>query len=104
MTGILDHLRRLSAAEEFFSVLEVPFEQARLDVNRLHILKRFNEYMRSEGVAALADEPACVERCRACLTRAYADFLTSDAQTEKVFKVFKQQQGFVPLDSLLPPR
>ena len=43
------------------------------------------------------------EAYKVLLTRAYQDFVESDAQTEKVFKVFKMQEPqttFVSVDSL----
>lgn len=102
MSTILDKLQGLSAAEEFFTALEVPFEQAVLNVSRLHILKRFNENMARANVADMA-ESAQFEACRQCLGAAYADFLTSSGVKEKMFKVFKDQapsSGFVSIDSL----
>jgi nitrogenase-stabilizing/protective protein len=105
MAGIIDRLQELSAAEDFFKALDLPFEQRALDVNRLHILKRFQEYMRRDDVSAL-DESRQHSACRACLAQAYTDFLASNAVTEKVFKVFKDQQpaapSFVALDSIKP--
>ena len=103
MSGILEHLRTLSAAEEFFAALGVAFEQGVVSVNRLHILKRFQQYLREDKVESL-DETARKAACAACLERAYRDFQASSGVAEKVFKVFKDQQpaapGFVSLDRL----
>ncbi len=106
MNAILDKLQGLSAAEEFFAALDVPFEQTVLNVSRLHILKRFNENMAGAKVAELA-ESAQFEACQSCLAAAYADFLTSSGVKEKMFKVFKDQApptGFVSIDQLKPKR
>ena len=46
MTDTLQALSTLSAAEEFFAFFSIPFEPAVVHVNRLHILKRFNQYLR----------------------------------------------------------
>jgi nitrogenase-stabilizing/protective protein len=99
---ILDRLRGLSAAEEFFAALGVAFDQKALDVHRLHILKRFNEYLAKAGAKAGAepDEAAC----RGCLEQAYRDYAEASGPVRKSFKVFRQAEaakGFVPLDALL---
>jgi nitrogenase-stabilizing/protective protein len=102
MSSILDILNGLSAAEEFFSALDVGFDQSVLNVSRLHILKRFNEYIKDSNVDCI-DDNAKFEVCRSALTRAYNDFTKSSGVKEKVFKVFNQAAspaGFVPIDSL----
>ena len=103
MSGILEHLRTLSTAEDFFTVLEVPFEQGVLNVSRLHILKRFQQYLRQDGVDALAED-ARKAACAACLKRAHDDFTTSSGVDAKMFKVFQDQQqpapAFVSLSTL----
>jgi nitrogenase-stabilizing/protective protein len=61
--------------------------------NRLHILKRFYQYLhRSEGLAGL-DDVALFRRYRELLAQAYEDFVNSSAQREKVFKVFQDAEG-----------
>lgn len=103
MSGILEQLRTLSAAEEFFTLLAVPFDQGVVSVSRLHILKRFQQYLKQDGVDALPEESRKAA-CAASLTRAYTDFIGSSGVSEKVFKVFKDQgpaaPGFVSLDAL----
>lgn len=106
MTSFRDTLANLSSAEDFFSVLGVPYDEAVVRVNRLHILKRFNDYLRAEQQALEDADDATAKAVHAtCLARAHADFVTSDAVTEGVFKVFKQArgQGFVSLDQIEPP-
>jgi nitrogenase-stabilizing/protective protein len=72
-------------------------------VNRLHILKRFNQYLRAAQppVDGLVPE-AQREACRQLLSRAYQDFLRSTPAQEKVFKVFQDVDGaqHVGIDSL----
>lgn len=100
MTAVLDHMADLSAAEEFFSYLDLPYEPSVLHVHRLHILKRFHQYLAATPPEA-ADEAGQRAACRALLARAYADFVTSTAAQEKVFKVFQDQEGkSVPLTAL----
>jgi hypothetical protein len=71
-------------------------------VNRLHTLQRFHDYI------AKAGEPPAAEATRrdlyeVLLNRAYNDFVTSDALTEKVFKVFHMHEpriAFVPITAI----
>lgn len=86
-------LAQLSAAEEFFELLEVSYEPAVVHVNRLHILKRFQQYLRREGRAL--GEPLALRRAhhQRWLQQAYADFVQSTAAREKVFKVFQDAEG-----------
>jgi nitrogenase-stabilizing/protective protein len=101
---VFDDLRRLSAAEEFFSYLGVSSDEAVIRVARLHILRRMGEYLRSEPLAGLDDE-AVRERCRHHLKTAYDDFIKSSPLEQRVFKVLKdavkpKRQAFVPLAAL----
>jgi nitrogenase-stabilizing/protective protein len=95
-------------AEDFCSSSACRSRRAR-QVNRLHILKRFHQYLhRSDGLPAL-DDVALFRRYRELLTQAYDDFTQSTAQQEKVFKVFQDAVGQqqVSLDTLrqsLPTR
>lgn len=93
MNELTGELAKLSSAEEFLQFFAVPFDQKVVNVSRLHILKRFYQYLRqAEGLGGL-DEVAMFSRYRELLTRAYQDFTTSDAATEKVFKVFQDAGG-----------
>jgi nitrogenase-stabilizing/protective protein len=109
MANTLETLRGLSAAEDFFEQLGVPYDPAVIHVNRLHILKRFNQYLRTTkpdvaGLETHAQRQACEE----LLMRAYQDFVRSTPAREKVFKVFQDAEGsHVGLDTLrrtLPSR
>ena len=102
MSQLLQQLGGLSAAEEFFALLGVDYEQAVVNVNRLHILKRFNQYLRSTASIAELDDAALRTTCHELLTRAYQDFVRSTPKQEKVFKVFQDADGqqHVSLDKL----
>ena len=52
---ILDDLRKLSSAEEFFDVLGVDYDPAVIRVARLHILRRMGEYLRSADLGDASD-------------------------------------------------
>jgi nitrogenase-stabilizing/protective protein len=92
----------LSAAEEFLEYFGIAFEPSVVQVNRLHILQRFHNYI---GKAGTLPEVEAARRVvyATLLQRAYQDFVKSDALTEKVFKVFhmhEPQTKFVPLSSI----
>ena len=47
-------LRQLSAAEDFLTFFGVPYEKEVVNVSRLHILKRFYQYLhQAEGLPGL---------------------------------------------------
>lgn len=102
MNDVLTTLQKLSAAEEFFDFFAIPYEPAVMHVNRLHILKRFNQYMaRSERKIEELPTDEQYQTCRELLIKAYEDFVRSTPAQEKVFKVFQEAEGGqVTLDSL----
>lgn len=93
MSSIMSTLENFSAAEEFFEFFGIGYEPAVVHVNRLHILKRFNQYMRvTPGVNAM-DAEGQYRTLRGLLLRAYEDFVRSTPSVEKVFKVFQDTDG-----------
>lgn len=90
-----DDLDELSSAEDFLEYFEIPFDAKTVQVNRLHIMQRFHDYL-NQSADALADHSengvALSAAYKVLLTRAYQDFVDSDAITEKVFKVFQAAQ------------
>lgn len=99
-----DDMEDLVSAEDFLDYFGINYEPAVVHVNRLHILQRFHDYLsRDTGMQSLESDER-YDRHKSLLTQAYADFVSSDAQTEKVFKVFRMnepQTAFVPVDELL---
>jgi nitrogenase-stabilizing/protective protein len=98
-----EDMEDLEAAEEFLQYFELEYDATVVHVNRLHILQRFHDYL-SKGVEFMPeDEESKKQVYRQLLSRAYNDFVQSDAQTEKVFKVFKMgepQTIFVSLGDI----
>ncbi|MEY4581783.1 MAG: nitrogenase stabilizing/protective protein NifW [Pseudomonadota bacterium] len=86
--GVLDELKRLSTAEDFFSYLAVDFEPRVLHVARLHILKRMGQYLAEETAASGSDDELR-ERCKQLLQTAYNDFVQRSPIEERIFKVHK---------------
>jgi nitrogenase-stabilizing/protective protein len=95
-----DELAELASAEEFLDYFGIPFDARVVQVNRLHILQRYHDYLDKQE----AGRPPEYEAYRRWLLRAYEDFVGSSAQQEKVFAVFRKAEGssFVPLSSLDP--
>ncbi len=102
MDNLTQRLKNLSSAEDFLGFFGVPFDQKVVNVSRLHILKRFFQYIRSEPDLPRDDESALFACYRRLLLQAYHDFVASTPAKEKVFKVFQDAQGqqHVSLDSL----
>lgn len=92
MSKIMQEMGRLSSAEEFLDFFGVEYEQCVVNVHRLHILKRFRQYLACHVSGGNVEKEIKAEY-RALLERAYADFVRSNARTEKVFKVFQDASG-----------
>jgi nitrogenase-stabilizing/protective protein len=86
-------LRQLSAAEDFLDFFGVPYDKSVVNVSRLHILKRFYQYIRQEPTLPDHSEQALYQCYRQLLIRAYEDFVKSTPAQEKVFKVFQEADG-----------
>jgi len=93
MNPVLKRIEGFSAAEEFFEFFGIPYQADVVNVNRLHILKRFNQYLARSPIPDDLDETSAWNICKEYLTRAHDDFVTSNAAREKVFKVFQDQDG-----------
>jgi nitrogenase-stabilizing/protective protein len=93
-----EELADLVSAEDFLDYFEIPFDARIVQVNRLHILQRYHDYLAKQEAGKAPEYAAW----RAWLLRAYEDFVGSSAQQEKVFAVFRKAEGssFVPLSSL----
>ena len=106
MSDFTDDLDDLETAEDFLRFFHVTYDQRVVNVNRLHILHRFHDYLSDDiGMEGLDDE-GTTARYRFHLERAYQDFVVSNAIAEKTFKVHKDEarkmaDPFVPLDSRL---
>lgn len=95
----LDELADLESAEDFLIYFGVDYEPRVVQVNRLHILQRYHDYLSGhwQNGGTLGREDY-----RGLLERAYADFVHSDARTEKVLRVYQKAGGIakVPITSI----
>lgn len=87
-----DDIEELESAEDFLQYFALDYDQSIVHVNRLHILQRFHDYLKQAEASMPEDETAKTQVYKQLLNRAYQDFVQSDAQTEKVFKVFKMAE------------
>ncbi|MBL8330766.1 MAG: nitrogenase stabilizing/protective protein NifW [Rubrivivax sp.] len=102
MESFAQSLSKLSSAEDFLVHFGVSYDERIVHVNRLHILKRFYQYLHtSDGLGGL-DDVQLYRHYRAMLMKAYEDFVVSTPAQEKVFKVFQEADGMkaVPLNRL----
>lgn len=97
-TDFESEMAELESAEDFLDYFNIEFDPAIVQVNRLHILQRFHDYL---ARCAEAGSPTYADY-RAGLGMAYDDFVRSDAMTEKVFRVLKRASGIstVPLSAI----
>ncbi len=91
-------LAELEAAEDFLDYFGVAYDPGVVQVNRLHILQRFHDYL---GAGQETPAPTYAGY-RASLLRAYDDFVRSDAIREKVFRVLQRASGIttIPLSAI----
>lgn len=103
MKDFSSDLGGLSSAEDFFGYFRIKFDPMVVAVNRLHILKRFHDYLMRVENLDTQDDDAKRMVYRQALARAYDDFVASSARNEKVFPVFHRGKGaFVALSSVRP--
>lgn len=97
-------LSELESAEDFLDYFGIEYDPSMVQVNRLHILQRFHDYL-----ASVKEMPGDTANRRVLyadlLAGAYQDFVTSDALTEKVFRVFRMHHGgSVTVELSIPTR
>ena len=104
--AIEEELDDLSSTEDFLNFFNIEYNQKVVHINRLHIMQRYHDYLEKakSTIDLTEDEDVVSDIYKTLLKKAYEDFVDSDAQTEKVLKVFKMnepQTGFVSVDELL---
>ncbi len=98
MTPTLFDLKKLTDAEEYFRFFQISFDAKVVNVNRLHILKKFSQYVYGiDQTYPTLEEAEKLIKYREALQQAYELFLTSTAVKEKLFKVFNDKHKNVIL-------
>ena len=93
-----DDLADLSSAEDFLDYFAIDYDAGVVQVNRLHILQRYHDYLAKQEAGNAPEYQAW----RKWLELAYRDFVDSSAQQEKVLAVYRKADGssFLPLSAL----
>jgi nitrogenase-stabilizing/protective protein len=91
-------------AEDYFLLLQVPFDPKVLNVHRLHILRHFaNQLIDLHNHRAEPEDPDRVlADYRAALIRSYREFTESTALDHRLFKVLADRApgAFIPLSEV----
>lgn len=92
MSKNIDEFKKLVDAEEFFEFFNLPYDQKFVNVNRLHILKKFSQYMREvDENFPDANSEEKLNQYAIALQKAYEVFLESTPHEQKLFKVFNEK-------------
>ena len=100
MSTTLTNFNTLTKAEEYLEFFGIPYDPKTVNVNRLHILKKFSQFVRENDIdaASLADT-ATFAVAQEALASAYALFTTSTSVEQKLFKVFQEHPSNVVMVS-----
>lgn len=91
----LTDFHKLVDAEDFLGFFEIPYDQTTVNVNRLHILQKFSLAIAAVDEKGELTEADKMTEYKTALASAYQTFLTSNAQEQKLFKVFNEQHNDV---------
>ncbi|MEM1240221.1 MAG: nitrogenase-stabilizing/protective protein NifW [Cyanobacteria bacterium P01_H01_bin.26] len=89
----LVQFNQLKDAEDYFQFFGLAYDPKVVNVNRLHILRKFSQLVQDEDKSQ-PDEQLLAAYRRALQT-AYDLFLTSSSVEQKLFKVFQDQPNNV---------
>jgi nitrogenase-stabilizing/protective protein len=96
MTSVQIAFNRLKKAEEYLKLFGITYEPEIVNVNCLHILKKFSELMAQiDEDADGLDNEQVFNQYRDALQSAYQLFLASSPLEEKLFKVFRDRPNNV---------
>ncbi|MEM5372913.1 nitrogenase-stabilizing/protective protein NifW [Paraburkholderia azotifigens] len=109
MQRAIEQLYHLSSIEDFMRFFEIAFDEKVVNVSRLHILKRFFQYIEQQEELPRDNVMGVLNVYRSLLQKAYNDFVVSTPAEQKVFKAFQEADGrrLVALDKVrasLPTR
>ncbi|MBF2065907.1 MAG: nitrogenase-stabilizing/protective protein NifW [Calothrix sp. C42_A2020_038] len=92
MSKDFETFKKIVDAEDYFKFFELPYDAKIVNVNRLHILKKFSIYIKEvdEQNPSLSFAEK-LDFYSAALSKAYEVFLDSTPQEQKLFKVFNQK-------------
>ncbi|MDJ0713109.1 MAG: nitrogenase-stabilizing/protective protein NifW [Prochloraceae cyanobacterium] len=97
-TKTLEEFKKITDAEGYFQFFELEYDQRFVNINRLHILKKFSLLIEAidETFAAL-DEQEKLSKYGEALAEAYELFQSKTSLDTKLFKVFQDRPKNVVL-------
>jgi nitrogenase-stabilizing/protective protein len=102
MTLTLIDFNRLTTAEDYLEYFQIKYDAQFVNINRLHILKKFSELI-SEVNTHFSEltETEKLDKYGEALQQAYEVFLTASPLETKLFKVFHDKpKNIVMLNDL----
>ena len=92
----------MTDAEQYFEFFELDYDAQVVNINRLHILKKFSQSLEEiDNKFVEAAEAEKLSFYREALETSYATLQTSNAIEQKLFKVFHQKpQNIVMLSDI----
>lgn len=102
MVGTLREFQKLTDAEQYFEFFEIDYDPQVVNINRLHILKKFSQSLEEiDKKLSESDEEQQLNFYREALENSYTTLQTSNAIEQKLFKVFHQKpQNIVMLSDI----
>lgn len=102
MSQTLEEFNQLADAEEYFEFFSIPYDPKIVNVNRLHILKKFAVTLREKDARLTSmNEKEKLNWYRDAFQQAYELFITSNSLEQKLFKVFNEKpQNVVMLSEI----
>ena len=92
MAKSLKEFNQLVNTEDYFKFFELEYDQKVVQVNRLHILQKFSEFIKEiEKNNSELKDSELLGKYREALENAYQLFIESTPQEQKLFKVFHQK-------------
>lgn len=89
LTRTLAQFNQLKDAEDYFQFFGLAYDPKVVNVNRLHILRKFSQLVQDEDKSQPEEQRLLAYR--QALQTAYDLFLTSSSVEQKLFKVFQDK-------------
>lgn len=102
MSFTLDDFNKITDAEDYFEFFQLAYDRNFVNVNRLHILKKFSQFIDeiNTNYSELGEDEK-LQKYRDALIQAYEVFLSKTPLETKLFKVFNEKpQNVVMLSEL----
>lgn len=88
-TLTLTQFNQLRDAEDYFQFFDLEYDPQVVNINRLHILRKFSQLVKDQDKSRPDEQRLNVYR--QALQTAYDLFLTSSSVEQKLFKVFQDR-------------